>query len=275
MDDGTGYDIDMVGSGTSLLLIHGFTGSAASWAAMIPDLLPGRRVIAVDLLGHGGSDAPPPARHAVDRQAVDIARILAGLDAAPADVLGYSFGARIALRIAIASPRSVRRLVLESPSAGLEDAVRRDGRRAADQRWVEQLQRGDLDDFVRDWSAQPIFASQGSLDPEVRERLAAIRRANRPDGLAASLLGAGQGVMAPLHGLLAAIEAPTLVITGDLDPRGSAAGADVARRIPGAVHQRLDDAGHTPHIETPGRFSHLVTAFLPTSTVSPIQIPVA
>jgi 2-succinyl-6-hydroxy-2,4-cyclohexadiene-1-carboxylate synthase len=268
--DGVGYAVREVGEGEPVLLLHGFTGSGAGWTTVLPTLAHDHRLIAVDLLGHGGSDAPAPERHALERQAADLAEILRRLDAAPANVLGYSFGARVALRLAIDSPTSVSALVLESPSAGILDVALRAARRDADLRWVEQLQRGDLAGFVRDWVAQPIFASQARMPGETRDRATVERLANRPTGLAASLLGAGQGVMTPLHDRLRDITVPTLVVSGRLDARGMERAAEVAAGIPGSTHAVIDDAGHTPHLERPERFRDVVTSFLATPLATPI-----
>ena len=262
--DGVRYALSESGQGAPLLLIHGFTGSAASWAAQLPTLTRDHRVLAIELLGHGGTDRPPAERHLIELQAADLAYILGWLGAVPADVLGYSLGARVALRLAVDARGSVRRLILESPSAGIADPASRAARRVADQRWVDQLQGGDMDGFVRDWAEQPIFASQAGLAAAAREHLAAERRNNDPAGLAASLLGAGQGTATPIHGRLGDISAPTLVISGALDTRGTERAAEVARGIPGAVHSIIDDAGHTPHLETPERFTALVTSALAT-----------
>jgi 2-succinyl-6-hydroxy-2,4-cyclohexadiene-1-carboxylate synthase len=252
--DGVGYAVRVGGHGDPVLLLHGFTGSGATWADWLPDLELRYRTLTVDLLGHGGSDSPVPERHAVERQAADLATIVRRLDAAPARVLGYSFGARIALRLALDAPASVCALVLESPSAGIADGAARAARRGSDRRWVEQLQRGDMVGFARDWAA-------------------AERAANRPAGLAASLLGAGQGVMTPLHDRLGEITVPTLVISGRLDPHGAERAAAVAAGIPGAIHESIEDAGHTPHLEQPGRFRDLVTSFLATPLAMPISAP--
>ncbi len=260
--DGVRYQVRVSGHGPAVLLVHGFTGSGAGWATHLPGLGRTHRVIAVDLLGHGGSDSPPAERHAVERQAADLAVILDQLAASPADIVGYSFGARVALRLVIDAPAAVHRLVLESPSAGIADAAVRAARRDADQRWVDQLRRGDLDGFARDWAAQPIFASQGRLPAQTRSGLAAERLGNRPEGLAAGLLGAGQGVMSPLQAHLAGIAAPTLVISGALDRRGTERAIEVVAAIPGARHVIIEDAGHTPHVEAPGRFRDLVADFL-------------
>jgi len=241
--DGVRYVLRDNGAGTPIVLLHGFTGNGGAWATWLPDLWPDGRTVAVDLLGHGDSDSPPPERQSVERQAADLAAIMHQLGASPAHVLGYSFGARVALHMALDSPASVRTLILESPSAGIAEPAARAARRAEDGRWVRQLERGDLDAFVRDWAAQPIFAS---------------------------LLGAGQGVMPPLHSRLGEIRVPTLVISGRLDPRGSARAGEVAEGIRGALHESVEDAGHTPHLETPMAFQYLVTSFLATPVAAPI-----
>jgi len=267
--DGVRYVLRDNGAGTPIVLLHGFTGNGGAWATWLPDLWPDGRTVAVDLLGHGDSDSPPPERQSVERQAADLAAIMHQLGASPAHVLGYSFGARVALQMALDSPASVRTLILESPSAGIADPAARAARREEDGRWVRQLERGDLDAFVRDWAAQPIFASQARLPAQVRDRLVAERAANRPEGLAASLLGAGQGVMPPLHSRLGEIGVPTLVISGRLDPRGSARAGEVAEGIRGARHESVEDAGHTPHLEMPMAFRYLVTSFLAASVAAP------
>ena len=64
------FNVLTQGTGRPLLLLHGFTGSARAWAAQIEVWSETHRVIAPDLLGHAGSEAPQdPARHALDRQA--------------------------------------------------------------------------------------------------------------------------------------------------------------------------------------------------------------
>src|SRR5579883_3654496 len=85
----------------TLVLLHGFTGSAAGWADLFPRLAASRRrLIALDMLGHGQSDAPAdPARYAMERCREDILAALAMLDVneGEAILLGYSMGGRIAL----------------------------------------------------------------------------------------------------------------------------------------------------------------------------------
>src|SRR3954471_20071620 len=108
------------GSGEPLILLHGGIGAGEMFAPILPDLTPGRRVITVDLQGHGGTaDVYRPLR--AELMADDIAALLDHLGIQQADVMGYSLGGLVALRTAIQHVARVRRLVLVSVSS------RRDG----------------------------------------------------------------------------------------------------------------------------------------------------
>ncbi|MEH1169498.1 alpha/beta fold hydrolase [Micromonospora sp. CPCC 205539] len=101
------------GDGRALVLLHGGYGSAEMFAPILPALVQRRRVITVDLQGHGRTaDVDRPLRY--ETLAEDIAALLAHLDLPSADVLGYSLGGGVALRTALQHPALVRRLVLVS-----------------------------------------------------------------------------------------------------------------------------------------------------------------
>ncbi len=254
------------GTGPPMLLLHGFTGTARTWSAQVEAWSADHRVIAPDLLGHGGSDAPTdPGAYALERQAAGLVRLLDLLEARPATVVGYSMGARLALVLALEHPGAVERLVLESPSPGIADAEGRARRRAADERLADDIERDGVDAFVARWEAMPLFASHAALPPAVQARQRAERRGHSTSGLAASLRGAGQGAMAPLHERLARIVHPALVLAGGLDAAGLERARAVAARIPGSRLEVIADAGHTPHLERPDVFLRVTTDFLRTS----------
>lgn len=266
---GLRWEVRIRGAGIPLLLIHGFTGRGSGWGAHATALASQFRLIVVDLPGHGRSGIPPdPAGASVERSADDLAAILRREGMAPAHVLGYSLGARVALRVAVAHPDAVRCLVLESPSAGLPTGEERQARRAADEDRARRLERDGIEAFVDEWEREPVFASYATLPPARAAHLRAERLRNRPAGLAASLRGAGQGSMEPLHDRLAGIRMPTLVIAGALDPVGRARAEAVAAGIPGARLETVPGAGHGPHLETPACFRSLVTTFLKEETAA-------
>jgi len=172
------------------------------------------------------------------------------------------------LRLAVARPEALRRLVLESPSAGIAAKGERVARRAADADRAARLERDGIEAFVDEWEREPVFASQIGLPPTRAARLRSERLRNRPAGLAAGLRGSGQGSMGPLHERLAGIRTPTLVIAGAMDPTGRARAEAVAAGICGARLEIVSGAGHTPHLETPQLFRLLVLDFLKEDSVA-------
>lgn len=107
------------GDGSPVLALHGVTGHGERWR-VLADALPGRRLIGVDLRGHGRSPWTPPwglEQHVEDLLAVLDAE---GLDRVP--VIGHSFGGAIAVHLSRAAPERVERLVLLDPAIGLDAA---------------------------------------------------------------------------------------------------------------------------------------------------------
>ncbi|MGK5442887.1 alpha/beta fold hydrolase [Micromonospora sp. URMC 105] len=101
------------GDGLPLVLLHGGYGAVEMFAPILPALARRRRVIGVDLQGHGRTaDVDRPLRY--ETMAEDIAALLRHLGLPEADLLGYSLGGAVALRTAIQHPGVVRRLVLVS-----------------------------------------------------------------------------------------------------------------------------------------------------------------
>src|SRR5918911_5541516 len=98
-------------AGPPLVLIHGLGGAAANWELLAPLLGQTRRLVAVDLPGHGASE-PLPAAPSLAPYADRVARVaeLEGFERA--DYVGHSFGGLVAPRPAIPEPARVRRLVL-------------------------------------------------------------------------------------------------------------------------------------------------------------------
>jgi pimeloyl-ACP methyl ester carboxylesterase len=105
------------GEGEPILLIHGFGSNlGVNWRSTgwIDTLLrDGRRVIALDVRGHGNSAKPrDPALYRPALLAGDAGRLLDHLHITRADVMGYSMGARIATFLALDRPGLVRSLVI-------------------------------------------------------------------------------------------------------------------------------------------------------------------
>jgi pimeloyl-ACP methyl ester carboxylesterase len=110
---GIRYYYEISGRGTPLLLLHGGLGTHDMFGANLGALAAKHQVIAVDLQGHGRTalgDRPI----SLDAMGKDMTGVLAAVGVARADVVGYSMGAGVALRFALASPQAVNKLVLLS-----------------------------------------------------------------------------------------------------------------------------------------------------------------
>jgi pimeloyl-ACP methyl ester carboxylesterase len=108
------------GSGEPVILLHGWCCDSHDWSWLIPELAAHRRVIALDLRGHGRSSAPA-AGYSPGRLAEDVAGVLQALDATPAVVIGHSLGTVVGSALAVMHPDLVRGLVLVDAIYGNND----------------------------------------------------------------------------------------------------------------------------------------------------------
>ena len=253
------------GEGPPLVMLHGFTGSAAGWGRHLDTMLAayGLRVMAFDLPGHGQSDAPSdPRRYALERCQQDILAALRelGVSKGQAVLLGYSMGGRIALYSAFSG--FFRALVLESASPGLDDPIERERRRSDDEALAASIERDGIEAFVARWENLPLFASQHALPLDVKQALHNQRLDNRASGLAQSLRGAGTGVQPSLWPRLSLLHMPVLLIAGELDTKFTALATTMARTLPQAHLRIVPGAGHAVHLERPQEFVSLVGDFI-------------
>lgn len=261
--NGVRFTVRELGNGNPLILLHGFTGSSQSWWPVLDRFADGHRLIAIDLIGHGQSEAPPnPERYEFERALADLAEIAGQLEAVPATWLGYSMGGRLALGVALRYPALVSRLIVESASPGIDDATERAARRQADAALASRIDREGIEAFVEAWEALPLWSSQHNVAHSALLRQREIRLANRPLGLANSLRGMGQGSQPSLWNGLARLEAPTLLIAGELDNKFAGIASRMAARLPNTTLAIVPGAGHAVHLERPDDYVATVDTFL-------------
>jgi 2-succinyl-6-hydroxy-2,4-cyclohexadiene-1-carboxylate synthase len=261
--NGVDYHVERTGSGPALVLLHGFTGSTATWAPHIPVFARDFQTVAIDFLGHGASAVPAdPARYRLEHTVADLAALLDELGITRAVWLGYSMGGRVALGVAAAQPAMVEALVLESAGPGIADPAERAARAEADEQLAEVIEREGTEAFVDRWERLPLFASHARLPASTRAALRGQRLANIPVGLANSLRGLGQGAQPPLHDRLAGVEVPTLFVVGEEDTKYRRFADESAATMPRAQIAVVAGSGHAPHLEQPEVFRRVVLDFL-------------
>jgi pimeloyl-ACP methyl ester carboxylesterase len=100
-----------VGEGPAVVLLHGFASSLETWNLLVPLLRGRHRVIAVDLKGFGWTDRPA-GDYSPQAQAAMVLGLLDRRGVKTAAVVAHSYGASVALRMALAAPERVTRLAL-------------------------------------------------------------------------------------------------------------------------------------------------------------------
>jgi 2-succinyl-6-hydroxy-2,4-cyclohexadiene-1-carboxylate synthase len=233
-----------------LVLAHGFTQHAGCWGPLLDDLAGDRRVVAVDLPGHGRS-----ASITADLwRSADLLAEVGG----HADYLGYSLGGRVCLHLALAHPQRVRRLVLIGATPGLPDNDTRAARRRSDEALADRLEHEPLEQFLVWWLGQPLFRTLPAERAMVAERTH-----NAPAALATSLRTCGTGVQQPLWDRLPQLAMPVLLLAGAVDHRFAAIAVASARVIgANASVSLVPGSGHACHLERPEAVGVLVRSFL-------------
>jgi 2-succinyl-6-hydroxy-2,4-cyclohexadiene-1-carboxylate synthase len=246
------YNVMVEGSGEPLLLLHGFTGSAADWTRIVADLGDTFTCIAVDLPGHGATGKPAdPARYQMEAVAADLVALLAEIAPGPVCLHGYSMGGRLALYLAAHYPAVVAALSLESASPGLKTEMERRQRRESDEALAARIERDGIAAFVDYWESLPLWESQRGLPPKIRAAQREQRLANDPAGLANSLRGMGTGVQPSLWDALPGLRLPVTLLAGERDRKFTVIAEQMRTAIPRAALAIAPGAGHNIHLEQP------------------------
>ena len=244
------YHIEIEGSGPPLLLLHGFIGSGQSWQEVLPLLTAHYTVLRVDLPGHGRTALPDDVlRYSMSMVARDLVQLLTHLQMAPAQVWGYSMGARLALILALDYPEAVRCLLLESGSPGLISELERAARRTSDEALAQRIEQHGIEAFVAEWEHLPMWASQVQLPMAQRGQLHERRLQNSIIGLANSLRYMGTGAQPSVWSRLPELRVPVALVVGALDSKFVQIAREMQQACPTASLHMIEGAGHAVHLE--------------------------
>jgi pimeloyl-ACP methyl ester carboxylesterase len=241
------------GRGSTVLLLHGIGSAHDAFAPQVPALEDGYRCVAWDAPGYGHS-SDPPSPPGMGGYAAAAADLLAHLDATPAHLVGVSWGAVIAVRLALRHPHLVRSLVLADSSRGAGT----DPERAfAMRRRSDDLRLLGAGQFAAQRAPKLVTGASPDLADDVA---AAMARAIRLPGYGWAADALAQTDHLPR---LAELRLPTLVVVGEHDAvTGVDASRELATAIPGARLEVIPGAGHLANQERPATFNRLVRGFL-------------
>ncbi|MCF7803551.1 MAG: 2-succinyl-6-hydroxy-2,4-cyclohexadiene-1-carboxylate synthase [Candidatus Marinimicrobia bacterium] len=245
-----------------LIFLHGFTLSSEDWKPLLPYYTQDFQPVAIDLIGHGKSDAPVDLGYYSMVHCVEqVAGLLAQIGISSAHWIGYSMGGRVLLSLAKAYPELVNSMVLESTTPGIANDRKRAERLKRDRQMARFIRRNPIDAFVERWMNHPIFESQGAVAEEKLEKARQIRLHQSSIGLANSLEGMGRGAMPHLWEDLQDMVMPILLITGELDKSHIETHVEMAHALPKTQSVVVEDAGHNIHFERPTKFVEITGQF--------------
>jgi pimeloyl-ACP methyl ester carboxylesterase len=238
--------------------LHCFTCAIDWWEGMLPALERDHRVIAIDLLGFGGSEKPDSG-YSMEDQADLVAEALGKLGVLRATVVGHSLGGTVATALAEASPSLVSRLVIidqapdESYGPGLP--------------FIAELSLVPVLGQAL-WRVTPDFAIKEGLGKafapgyDVPDRFVSDFRHMTYTSYDSDSSEDDYSGAIPLDRRIAAEHVPLLAIFGSEDQIYDSSKALAAyARVPGARTVMVKGAGHSPNVEKPARTAALVLGF--------------
>jgi pimeloyl-ACP methyl ester carboxylesterase len=236
---------EVQGTGPTLLLSNGFSGTTKVWSGVIDALAKRYRVILWDMRGHGQSDAPDDIElYTRDATIEDMLALLAEVDAKEAHIGGHSLGGYLSIELYRRHPEIFKSLLLFNTGPGFKKDEARDG-----------------------WNAQCVKDAE-KFETRYAEQMA-LPESERRKGSHNSLMGvarAARGILpqdgAKVIETLPNINVPTLVLVGDNDKAFKNAAEYMGLKIPGATSVVVKDAGHNAMMDQPEAVADAVLAFL-------------
>jgi pimeloyl-ACP methyl ester carboxylesterase len=246
-------------NGDPIVLIHCFSCAIDWWDGMRPRLEADHRVIAVDLLGHGGSEKPGSG-YTPENQAKLVAQALAKLRVRDAEVVGHSLGGAVAVALAEQDPQLVDRVaIVDMPPDNSYGDLGFIAGLAFQPVLGEALWTIKLDFSVRDGLSvafAPGFDVPDAFVEDVK-RLTYTAYDESPTGTE-------DFIDESLDRRMRATGKPLLVIMGAEeqivdDPQRAL--DQYAGGVPGAKTALIAGAGHSPNVEKPAETARLILGF--------------
>lgn len=242
------------GRGEPILFVHGFGADKEGWFNLM-HRFPKRAVIALDLPGFGAASDISGEHASAERQAHAIRGVLDALEVARASLIGASMGGGISLRFAAEFPRRTRALAL---LGSVGPMVKQSELAIAIEQGNNPLIPRSHDEFHA--MLEFVAAEKPWVPASIAAYLASEQVAKH-----AKLTDLFAGWVAQkdtIDAHLARIEAPTLVIHGELDRVIDVSTAHaIAEHVPQSKLMVLSGIGHVPQLEAPRTVARAITRF--------------
>lgn len=257
-------------NGSPIVLVHCFSCAINWWNGMMPSLERDHRVVAVDLLGHGGSEKPTSG-YTIQNQADLVAEAMNRLGVRDAVVVGHSLGGSVVTGLAERSPQLVRKvMIIDTPPSHKGDSLG----------LVAKLGFAPvIGEFF--WRVKPDFAVKKGLEVafapgfdvpdefvEDVDRMTYSSYHDSPEG------SDDYSEEEPLDQRMKESGKPLMVLMGAEeqivhDPAERL--AEYRRTVPGARTKLIAGSGHSPNVEKPAETAALLLEFAEPPPQSPAQ----
>ena len=248
------------GEGVPLVFIHAFPLSSAMWEPQIKQFSQNYRVVAIDLRGHGESDASL-WYFTLDDYAKDIHALLTHINIKEATFIGLSMGGYTLFSLYRKFPELVKAMVLADTRAQADSEEAKAGRFAMVQ---AAFQNGPQ--AIAEMMIPKILASSTIQHrKDIVDRIQTIILNNQSSGIIVDLMAMAQRPDSTT--LLSQISCPTLIIVGEHDVATPPAEAQYMKdRIQDAKLVTIPQAGHMSNLEQSDAFNRALSEFLAEST---------
>lgn len=257
--NGLSLHYEVFGTGSSVVLCHGYTGSHQDWMFQMPALSKNWQAVVMDHRGHGSSEASCSAdAYSIAIFASDVRGLLDYLGITRCCLVGHSLGGFMALQLALDCPSVIGSLVLVDTSSGPFDIPGYAELRAK----LDEIARTDGMEAAFEYNAQHNELARKRFEkyPRLREIVKRRMRETSIDGYvyAGRAIAQRQRVTARLG----EITIPTLVVVGEEDTPFRQPSEVLAKNIPKARLHVVPQAAHSPQEERPEAFNELLVGFV-------------
>jgi pimeloyl-ACP methyl ester carboxylesterase len=263
-DDGVRLHYEETGSGSPLIFVHEFAGDHRSWEQQLQHFGRRYRAITYAARGYPPSDVPEnPSSYSQNRAADDILAVLDHLGIQKAHICGLSMGGFATLHFGFRHPSRALSLCVAGCGYGAELNMREQFRAEADA-LVASLRADGMAAFAARYAHGPTRVQFEAKDPRGFAVFKEALAEHSALGAANTQLGC-QKERPSLYNLqteMAALNVPTLILTGDEDWPCLAPALLMKRTIPSAALSVMPNCGHTINLEAPDLFNSIVGDFL-------------
>jgi 3-oxoadipate enol-lactonase len=241
------------GEGPPIVFVHGLGGTLHAWHGVLEVLATNHHVVALDLRGHGRTDAGR-ASFSVAAWAQDVEALIGALELPPVTLVGHSMGTLVAQHLAVSNPATVDQLVLLGGISYFEPPMR-----DAYQARADTVEAEGMDPLVDEWLVGALHPRTRAKIPQLTGLLREVFLRNDPKQYAKACRALAKAPPIPRE----EIGQPTLLLVGDHDrTTPMAMTEELHREIPVSRVRVIPAAAHWANLEQPDHIAAAILEFL-------------